>query len=1132
MKRLINERITFAILFCLATTGCCFAEAQYDANGSIARIGTEITKNLLAEPVNIRIVERAFVKQERQKSVPVQSDAQIVVENQHTVLDGLHLQIAKRVVQRVIEDKDVAAAKTAANGYTKSVKEAGLSWTVTRQPAGSGIKLSVELTNQFNHLRSLDVEFPVVLKGNDYRAFFPGPNDFPEWSEGSALAYGLRCDDWTDYNPYLSQPMCTLFSETRDVGLTLAADYNYPIQPITFYAAKSGGGTAVLVTFLRVRLDPRGGRTLTLHLQPHPGDWRCGLAYARDTWPDLFTVEPEAYRNLAPSFGGTGSLGNYYPECFTQPSFFRNYMWKWNPWRRMTIEMMGLDHGQGQYMSESPVFTNALGEKWHHLNGHPDWYPKGFLDGKPDKDAPYEAIVRWMENRPESMFEEIFRRGFSEHLEQTVYYWYKTSYDGIKRFIATAKDHGCPMFMYWNPRDVWYPFAKDRFSDLIIGRDENYFGFDVAYTVPVEGSSFYRYQKSQLNKMLGEYTGLDGFFIDQCYGGGKLVGKDDGISVTDEGKPAADFNVGLASMTRAAKQIARKHGKLMWSNHCNETIDIVGNSDLALAEDREAAGMGQEIGRYAMIGNRPGVNLRNGELVMQASLRNGMVGQTAHISGVGADDYDVRLKSDEAWACRLYQPMFDLIGDKEWCLEPHCLTLPAGFDGNLFRVDRERNLFATVIAFGENFCTPWTRFDVPVTINVKDAAEVKAAYLIGAANLGAYKIPFERDGNKVTVRIPRFKGTASVLFAKAGRFVSVASDNPIGSAGGTWGYNLAVDNFTSEPWSWKGTIWQGGSPSWQWEEIPAGKSAVASFKVDTPKDYTKPFSIVVLAKESPSRLPSEDKAGQHFATFEFFVDKPVLASIAPSRAMVTKTISNSSQGGYKPLHQPFSLHVLTGETAELTLGVVNNNVSVENFSVEVAPAGVTVDGVPASIAAQPRSRANFRFTVKGAVRGQGGVKITLRDRNGAVAASDEIKFEVIGKSLSDADLARVKSVSLYYDIWGSTRAGGADTKAITLNGVKVGNLEVSGGYQCWVTRVKTALSDEARTALRTGNAVTISNPTDSFWKIRNIFMEVQLEDGSTIHLLSDQQTFSSPATNPWAEGRRLEPGEAVGMDLK
>lgn len=1127
MRNARNARLAPALLLGMMSAALCFADDGTADKGLIASLGVEAAQNLLAAPVTMRIVERAFVKQEGQKTVPVQSDARIVVENQHTVLDGLKMASASRTVQRVIEDKDVAAVKADAGGHTKRVKEAGLSWTVARQPAGSGIKLSVELTNQFNRLRSLDVEFPVTLKGDDYRAFFAGQNDFPEWSAGSALAYGLRCDDWTEYNNCLSQPMCTLFSETRDVGLTLAADYNYPIQPITFYAAKSGGGTAVLVTFLRVRLDPGGNRTLTLHLQPHRGDWRCGLAYARDTWPELFMVEPEAYRNLAPSFGGTGSLGNYYPECFTQPSFFRNYLWKSNPWRRMTIEMMGLDHGQGQYMSESPVFTNALGEKWHHLNAHPDWYPKGFLDGKPAKDAPYDKIVAWMESRPEAMFEGIFRKGFSEHLEQTVYYWYKSSYEGIKRFIATAKDHGSPMFMYWNPRDVWYPFAKERFSDLIIGRDENYFGFDVAYTVPVEGSSFYRYQKSQLDKMLGEYTGLDGFFIDQCYGGGKLAGKDDGVSVTDEGKPAADHNIALASMTRAAKEIARKHGKLMWSNHCHETIDIVGNSDLACAEDREAAGMGQEVGRYAMIGNRPGVNLVYGELVMQASLRNGMVGQTAHVSGVGADDYDMRLKAEDAWACRLYQPMFDLIADKEWCLEPHCLKLPAGFEGNLFRVDKERNLFATVIAFGENFHTLWTRFDVPVTIDVKDAAEVKAAYLIGAANLGAYKIPFERDGTRITVRIPRFKGTASVLFAKAGRFVSVASDNPIGSAGGAWDYNLAVDNFTREPWSWKGTVWPGGPPSWQWEEIPAGRSAAAGFKVTLPADYAKPLAPVVLAKESPSRLPSEDRAGQHFATFEFFVDKPALASIAPSRAMVMKTISTSSQGGYKPLYQPFPLHVLTGETAELTLGVVNHGAGVENFAVEVAPAGVTVAGVPASIAMQPRSRANFRFMVTGAARGEGGVKITLRDRNGAVAAADELRFTVIGNSLSEADLAQVKAVSLYYDLWGSTRTGGADAKTIALNGVNVGNLEGNGGYQCWVTRVKTALKEEARSALKTGNTLVISNPTDSFWKIRGMFLEVALNDGGIVHLAGDSRTFSSPGANAWAEGQRLKAGEAV-----
>ncbi len=1120
--------IVAAVLVCLAA--CASADTQFDANGSITGIGRTASENLLAEPVSMRIVERAFVAAPGQKPTSAQSDVKIIVENQHTVLDGLKLAGAKRQVQRVIEDKAVAGARASAAGYTKSAKDAQLVWTVTRQPMGEGAKLSVKFTNQSNRLRSIDVELPVVLKGDDYRAFLPAQNDFPNWAEGSALAYGLRSDDWWEYNNYLSQPLFTLYSSQRDVGFTLASDYNYPIMPMTFYAAKSKGGTAVLVTFLRVRLDPKGSRTVTLHLQPHQGDWRCGLAYARDTWPDKFMVDPKAYTSLSPAFGGTGSLGNYYPECFTQPSFHRNYLWKWNPRHKFTIEMQGLDNWHGRYMSEAPVFTNAIGEKWKHLNENPDWYPKGFLDGKPAKDAPYDKIVAWMESRPESMFEEIFKKGFAEHRGQTEYYWYKTSYDGIKRFIKAASDSGSPMFMYWNPRDVWYPFAKAEFSDQILARDEGYFGFDVAYTVPVAGSKFYNYQKAQLDKMLREYKGLDGFFIDQCYGGGRIHTKDDGYTVTDEGKPAAEFSIALAAMTTAARQVARKHGKLVWTNHCHETIDIVGNSDLACAEDREAVGMGQEVGRYALIGNRPGVNLNYGELIMQASLRNGMVAQTGHKAGLGLDDYDTRTKLDDAWECRLYQPMFDLIADKEWCLEPHCLTLPRGYDGNLFRVDTERNLLATVIAFGENYYTSWTRFDVPVTINVKDASEIKAAYVVGAANLGAFKVPFERDGNKVTARIPRFKGTASILFAKSGRFVAVDTRNPIASAGGTWEYNFVADNFTNEQWSWKGTIWMGRTPKWFWEEIPAGKSATASFKVDIPADYSKPFTTIMLAKESPSRLPSEDGAEHHYSTFEFFVERPVTVSIAPLRRMVRDTISNSGQGGYKPLHQPIPLHVYTsGDSAFAAVGVVNNLSTPQAFDVAITSDGVDKVDVaygPREVRVEPQSHSGFMVIITNWKRDQRSIRVELR-QNGAVVASDNLPLVPIRRSIEEADLAQVKSVSLYYDLWGSTRTDGGDTKAITLNGINAGKLEGSGGYQTWVTKVKATLNDAAKAALKTNNTLTISNPTDAFWKIRRLFLEVQLNDGSLIHLQGDSPAVSSPAANPWAEGKRLNPGEPV-----
>lgn len=299
------------------TSACAVAHAQFDANGSITTLGRTTAENLLAEPVSMRIIERAFVAQESREVAAARSDAEIMVENQHTVLGGMKLGDTQRRVQRVIEDKAVAVHRRSRDGYSKRVQEAQLQWKVTRRLVAGSLQLSVTFTNRASRLRSLDVEFPVVLKGNDYRAFFPGQNDFPEWPQDMALAYGLRDSEWSHYNT-LSQPTCTLFSNARDVGLTLAATYDHPILPISFYAVKSQTGTAVLVTFLRVRLDPRSHRTITLHFKVHEGDWRGGLAFVRRTWPELFRVSPEAQSCTAPVFGGTGSLGNYYPGCFTE----------------------------------------------------------------------------------------------------------------------------------------------------------------------------------------------------------------------------------------------------------------------------------------------------------------------------------------------------------------------------------------------------------------------------------------------------------------------------------------------------------------------------------------------------------------------------------------------------------------------------------------------------------------------------------------------------------------------------------------------------------------------------------------------------------------------------------------------
>ena len=90
----------------------------------------------------------------------------------------------------------------------------------------------------------------------------------------------------------------------------------------------------------------------------------------------------------------------------------------------------------------------------------------------------------------------------------------------------------------------------------------------------------------------------------------------------------------------------------------------------------------------------------------------------------------------------------------------------------------------------------------------------------------------------------------------------------------------------------------------------------------------------------------------------------------------------------------------------------------------------------------------------------------------------------------------------------------------------------AGGGSLWVRRVRSPLDAAAAVAaLQSVNTITIANPGATFWKVRNVILELKLEDGTLVHLAGEDKTWSSPVAHPWAEGLRLSPGQNVATTL-
>jgi len=1040
---------------------------------------------------------------------------------QENLLAGpVEVVIREPLADMTIPDSRVRPSEVSHRGaelrISKESRRSELAWTHQFQISTS-LSWTVTFENQSDRLRSLTVEFPLRLSGADYEAFFTGYDDYPQWPQGGKLSYSFRARS-ADRNE-LNIPLACVYAPERDVGFSIAADLDIPILPVGITAQRLADETQIVFARPRIRLDPHASRSVTVHLVAHRGDWRCSLGWLRERWPECFWVPEglEKYQNM--NFGGSGTLGYHYPYQLLNDLSWKNYSHQWFPWRTGVIEMMGLDRWQGMYASNTERWVATIAHKWYHMRHFPEVYPEQFLEGMPDADAPYQEIVEFVESRtvtPELRKRLLNGPGYTSFAAP----WEWISHDLVRQYIDTLHANGHFAFLYWNPRDAWYPYARDEFADTLIRGPEDEYDFAWSVCNPCPGSKFWQQKIHEIEQALELYPELDGIFIDQCYGGAGTSGYDDGVSIDEEGRPYSDFNQNLGQLCKEMAKRVHAAGKHVWQNHCNEHIDVTRYCDLALTEGRLALGMGHEISRYVCIGNRAAVSLQGREPALQVALRNGFYGTLAWRY---PDPRERRM--DGMWAPRLYYPLFDLLRGRHWVLQPHCVEIPPGMMGNLFQRP-DGNYLATVVSPGETHTSPWWRVNVPLAVHIPDADQIKAAYFISGDHLGPMKVPFEREGNAITMTLPHYRSAAAVLLAKSGRFVSLAS-SPIVPRNGSATITLAVDNFTDEAWKWRNTLWVGDERWWRWENLPADSQITVDFPVPTTVSEGDPFFAFLLAMDSISDIPSPDSSPDNRATFELLAQEGPAVTIAPPRELITRCLSNSSQGGYLPFYEALPLYIYVGETAQFEVGITNSTNSAQQVTVELDGSGLSIEQASSTVEVPAGGAWRVLVEATGQEAGNGTLTATLRAESGE--DSFVLPIQVVGTKLSQSQLAAVESMELITDIWG--QASAEPKKPIVLNGEEVGAVSGAHGWPAWTTRIRLELTEAAAGALKVNNKLEIRNPAGDNFKVRDPLLVVTLDDGRVFHLTGDQRVRSTPPEWLRAEGERVAAGQPLAWRI-
>jgi len=592
-----------------------------------------------------------------------------------------------------------------------------------RHTVGDSVAVTTGLTNLTNELRCIDVQYHFRLQDVGYDVFTPGDGGFESFPQnGKYVAQYLA--GW--FGKKLVIPLGTLYAQ--DAGFTACAELITPIRSFVFSAEKKDGKVHLVITRNRLRLDPDGSISVTTHFVAHEGCWRPGLAFARKGWPELFYVKKGA-EILQVRGNGGGGLASYYAYNGMDEKFWQTYVMKSSPWGDgFSYPYLFAWFGNYYFDETEGGCIPRVSTKWYDIHQHPEHYPQGFLDGKPAEDAPWREVIDWLNSR--KVDEELFQKfRHTKGMPIGAQMWAKFTHEHAKKMLALSKKYGPVTMAYWNPSEVWDNWGLDVFKGYEVPGWRSFQDCTLANIHP--GSPVEKIYWRKAKAIIDNYDDLTGLHIDQAYYGWTDRRHDDGFSIDEKG-PFSDLHRNIGRFVRRVTQYAHSKGKYTNQNHPNASIELTGWTDLALVEDRCSPELGQEFGRYGTIGNRACLQQYPSEVRMQTNLRNGWFTNM----GVPNKAYlNIKPRNTSYWLSRFYPPIFDLFRGRQWVLEPNCLELQKGYDGNLFKRP-DGNYVATVISRGEHTTTAYWRVNVPVTIRIADAPNVKGAYLISADQLG------------------------------------------------------------------------------------------------------------------------------------------------------------------------------------------------------------------------------------------------------------------------------------------------------------------------------------------------------------------------------------------------------------
>ncbi|MCK4252699.1 hypothetical protein KAX97_14725 [candidate division WOR-3 bacterium] len=572
---------------------------------------------------------------------------------------------------------------------------------------------------------------------------------------------------WTDKNaPFLIEtyfnktikyrqnrcvlPGVILYDTTLDYGISFVCPFEVKKPALSFKLKTNPSSDSFRVSYNYLRMGESTDRhaQASLYIVPHKGDWRPGLAWMRDQYPEYFNPHPNSQ---VLEHEGRFFFGMYHtPEA-----------------KMDTCQMFGV--------------------KWEEFYHHQPFFG---IYAPQDRSGWY-----------------CIRDGDSTTFHS--YEWWLNQYgpygyDSARTIINAFDSRGIGSYMYFQSCEAWknwvyndtLPFpcslslAKDKNGNplphfeacRLLNPDTNLYS-----SYPLGELSWAGHIDSQVVCVLDSYPDAVGIFYDRDDYCSYDYAHDDSVTMIYT-SPVYMLGFALEEINKHICEEVHNRNKGILTNGPT-SVEVCKNIDGIMVERHtQAVGYMQYLGL-----SRPLILFVIDKTALETETKD-----KAALYGGCYPSLEADVNEPMSRIIDLkYQPLFDLYKGKTWVLNAHALRLPTGIKGNIFKALNNDLLIPMVSLEKSQVVMDPFAYNLGVEVTVPGLGEYDHCYLLSGDFIGPRWVVYDPGATDMRLMVPEHMVSTLIRLSKEPRYEYSQMSSSVLCRGKAGKFKLRVQNLES-----------------------------------------------------------------------------------------------------------------------------------------------------------------------------------------------------------------------------------------------------------------------------------------------------------------------------------------------